>query len=141
VVDDDDLLAGPGPVGAPEYPGLEQVGRDGVLGVFEGDHRGVLRNGAGQPERDRGSGIRDPVQPRGFLGGRGRGLRRVARCSRLFTSSMNAWQAASSSAKVPYWVRRLVSVGTMSALASFTDASNPPLAAGSACWQASTVTP
>lgn len=35
LVDDDDLLAGPGSVGADEHPGSEQVGRDGVLCVFD----------------------------------------------------------------------------------------------------------
>ena len=100
MVDDDDLLVGPGAVGADEHPGSEQVGRDGVLAVFEGDHRGVLRNGAGQAERDRVGGVRDPVQPGASSASIAAGLRRVTRCSRLLTSSMNTTQAASSSAKV-----------------------------------------
>ena len=68
------------------------------------------------------------------------GLRLVARCSRLLTSSMNASHAASISANESYSARRLVSLGTMSALASFTEDSAPPLDAGSAGWQVSTVT-
>lgn len=45
---------------------------------------------------------------------------------------MNAWQAASSSANVAYSGSKFVSFGTMSAVASFTDDSTPPLDAGSA---------
>lgn len=60
------------------------------------------------------------------------GLRLVTRCSRPLTSIMNASQAASSSANDAYSARRFVSVGTMSAFASFTDDSTPPFDAGSA---------
>jgi hypothetical protein len=47
-------------------------------------------------------------------------------------STTNAEHAVSSSAKVAYCGSRFVSVGTMSALASLTAFSTPPLDAGSA---------
>jgi hypothetical protein len=56
-------------------------------------------------------------------------------------SATNAAQAVSTSAKLPYWGSRLVSVGTMSALASLTAFSTPPLQAGSAGSQVSTEMP
>jgi hypothetical protein len=69
------------------------------------------------------------------------GTRRVTRCTRWFTSAMNCSHACSSSGNDPYWSRRFVSVGTRSALATFTDASTPPFEAGSAGWQVNTATP
>lgn len=74
MVDDDDLFIGPGSVGADEYPGAEQMRRDRVLGVLEGDHRGVLRNCAGRSERNRVRSLRDPVQAWCFLDQNGRGF-------------------------------------------------------------------
>jgi hypothetical protein len=99
VVGDDDLFIGPGAVGADERRCPEQVRGHGVLGVLEGDHWGVLRDGSGEPERDRVRGVRDPVEPGASSASTAAGLRRMVRCSRLFTSSMNASQAASSSVK------------------------------------------
>ena len=60
------------------------------------------------------------------------GLRLVARCSRALMWVMNSSHAASNSAKELYASRRFVSLGTMSALATFTAFSTPPLEAGSA---------
>ena len=69
------------------------------------------------------------------------GARRVTRCSRVLTRSQNASQAASSSAKSAYPPRRLCSVGTRSALAIRTVASEPPLVYGSAGTQVAIVSP
>ena len=69
------------------------------------------------------------------------GGRRVTRCVRAFTISPNASQAASSSAKQEYSSSRFVSLGTKSALASFTVDSDPPFEAGSAGSHVWTVTP
>ena len=68
------------------------------------------------------------------------GARRVTRCTRALTVSQNTSHAASSSANEAYSSRRLVSLGTRSALASFTVDSDPPLLAGSAGSQVCTVT-
>ena len=68
------------------------------------------------------------------------GGRFVTRWGRVLTFSQNSTQAASSSAKLAYWPRRLVSFGTRSALLIFTDDSVPPLDAGSAGTQVWTVT-
>ena len=68
------------------------------------------------------------------------GARRVTRCTRALTVSQNSAHAASSSANEAYSSRRLVSLGTRSALASFTVDSDPPLLAGSAGSQVCTVT-
>jgi hypothetical protein len=59
MVDYDDVLAGHGP--RADGPGPS-------TGRFRSDHRGVLLNSAGKPERERVGGIGDPVQPWGFLG-------------------------------------------------------------------------
>jgi hypothetical protein len=59
------------------------------------------------------------------------GARRVIRCCRALTCPQNTSQAASSAAKLPYSPSRFASVGTRSALASFTVDSDPPLDAGS----------
>ena len=69
------------------------------------------------------------------------GTRFVVRWTRPFTIVMNARQAASRSANESYWSARLVSVGTMSAFASLTVFSTPPLLAGSRTSQVWTVTP
>ena len=68
------------------------------------------------------------------------GGRFVVRWARVLTFSQNASHAASSSAKLPYSSRRLVSLGTRSALLIFTDDSVPPLDAGSAGTQVCTTT-
>ena len=60
------------------------------------------------------------------------GARRVTRCGRALISRVNTAQAASNSAKLPYSPRRFASVGTRSAFATRTVASDPPLEAGSA---------
>jgi hypothetical protein len=59
------------------------------------------------------------------------GARRVIRCGRAPSCPQNTSQAASSAAKLPYSPSRFASVGTRSALASFTVDSDPPLDAGS----------
>jgi hypothetical protein len=69
------------------------------------------------------------------------GARRVMRCSRALTRSQSASQAASSAAKSSYAPRRLWSVGTRSALAIRTVASEPPLLCGSAGTHVATVSP
>ncbi len=69
------------------------------------------------------------------------GARRVTRCVRALTCSQNASHAASSCAKLSYAGRRLVSLGTRSALAIFTLDSDPPLDAGSAGTHVWIVTP
>jgi hypothetical protein len=56
-------------------------------------------------------------------------------------SVTNSAHAVSTCAKVAYWGSRFVSVGTMSALASLTAFSTPPLEAGSAGSQVSTEMP
>jgi hypothetical protein len=60
------------------------------------------------------------------------GGRRVIRWSRALTRSQNSTHAASSAAKSSYSPRRLCLVGTRSALAILTVASEPPLLSGSA---------
>jgi hypothetical protein len=69
------------------------------------------------------------------------GTRFALRCTRWLTRAMNAAHAASRSAKQAYSSARLVSVGTMSAFASLTVFSTPPLDAGSRTSQVWTVTP
>ncbi len=69
------------------------------------------------------------------------GARRVTRWTRTLTCAQNCSQAASRSAKQVYSSRRFVSFGTRSALAIFTDDSDPPLDAGSAGTQVWMVTP
>lgn len=69
------------------------------------------------------------------------GVRRVARCTRALTSSQKARQAASSTAKLRYSSSRLTSLGTRSALAMRTVASEPPLVSGSAGRQVRMVVP
>jgi hypothetical protein len=56
-------------------------------------------------------------------------------------SVTNCEHAVSTSVKVAYWASGFVSVGTMSALASLTAFSTPPLEAGSAGSQVSTEMP
>lgn len=73
LVDNDDLLA-LNPVRADEHPCAGQVRGDGVLAILERHHRSVLRNRAGQPERHRVRGVRDPVQPRLLFDQHHRGL-------------------------------------------------------------------
>ncbi len=69
------------------------------------------------------------------------GTRRVTRWTRELTCPQNCSHAASSCANEPYCGNRLVSFGTRSALAIFTDDSDPPLLAGSAGTQVWIVTP
>ena len=69
------------------------------------------------------------------------GARRVIRCSRVFTRSPSSTHAASSCPKSSYSPRRLCSVGTRSALAIRTVASEPPLDSGSAGTQLAIVSP
>ena len=69
------------------------------------------------------------------------GRRRVSRCGRSLTCSQNSRQAASSSANVRYSASRFASVGTRSALAIRTVASDPPLDCGSAGTQVRMVIP
>ena len=98
--------------------------------MFEGDHRGVVGNPAGHAQR---RGVRQVGIP--CSAGRSwvsisTGRRPVLRCTRALISTTNPEHAASSSAKVAYCPSRFVSVGTMSALASLTAFSTPPLDAG-----------
>ena len=109
--------------------------------MLEGHHRGVRRDPAGQPEHDRVRLVGHPVQPGPFLG---QHLHRrpaghpmhpaVHLRHELLARLLELGKRA-----VP--ARRLVSVGTRSALLIFTDASTPPLEAGSAGSQVNTVTP
>ena len=65
----------------------------------------------------------------------------MVRWIRPLTVDMNAVHAACRSAKQAYSSARLVSVGTMSAFASFTVFSTPPLLAGSRTSHVWIVTP
>ncbi len=59
------------------------------------------------------------------------GARLVTRWTRALTIAQNTLHASSRSANEAYSSRRLVSLGTRSALATFTDDSLPPFDAGS----------
>ncbi len=65
----------------------------------------------------------------------------MVRCSRPFTASQNASQGLTSSANDEYAGSRFASVGTRSASAMRTVASEPPLDSGSATTQVATLSP
>jgi hypothetical protein len=60
------------------------------------------------------------------------GARRVSRCARVLTCSQNSRHAVSSWENVRYSCSRFAAVGTRSAFAIRTVASDPPLDCGSA---------
>ena len=131
-VDDDDLLVGADTVGADPDLLAEQLVRHRVLLALEGDHRGLGRHGAGQPERDGMRHGRQPVQTGLFLGehfdrrppghpmGAGTDLHAERRARRLQFGER------------PIHGSRFMSFGTRSAFANFTVLSLPPFEAGSA---------
>jgi hypothetical protein len=131
----------PTAVGTDPHRRTQQLVRDRVLAGLEHHHRCVARHHPrGDPERDRVRVCGDRVQP-GVPRPASRPVaRRVTRCARVLTFSQNSTHAASSSANEPYASRRLVSLGTRSALLIFTDDSVPPLDAGSAGTQVCTTT-
>jgi hypothetical protein len=67
-VHDHDLRVRAGPVEPGEHLSPEQMGRHGVLGVFEGDHGRVFRHPAPDPIGESMGCVRNAVQGRGLLG-------------------------------------------------------------------------
>jgi hypothetical protein len=120
-VDHDDLLVDSGAVGSDKHTRAEQIRRTeywpfskGTVDVFSGTLRESPKATACAVSGNRCNRGASSAEHQA-------GLRRVARCSRLLTSCMNAWQAASIWAKGLYSARRLISLGTMPALAGYKD--------------------